>query len=313
VAPLDSQREDGKGVLAMPGGRKGDYSITLEFERGMADPSGVFRAMSEVIDTLRDLDRQLVQSVNLDLEPKLVLEDVEAGSVKAWLRSTLWSMDDEALAKLDWKVIVGRFLVKAKYRILKHIEDRDEIANRDQVKQLEGELLALAEETELTMLPVYAPVPPQQLLGTLSRLSNALSPLSARERMVYESEEGDAVLNQRFHVSPERIEDLLTRETLVSESELILGVKKPDYLGRSMWEFRFEQRTVEAKLRDEEWLHRFQAREVDVRPGDSLRAIVSVSVKYGFDGSVVATHYDIVRVLGVLPQEAWHQDTIFGH
>ena len=128
---------------------KGDYCITLDFERGTEDASGVFRAMSEVIETLRVLDKNLVRSIDLEVEPVLLLQDVETGSLKAWLRTVLRSADDEALENLDWKSIVGKYLVKAKHRILLYIEDKDEISDREQVKQIEGELLALAEETNL--------------------------------------------------------------------------------------------------------------------------------------------------------------------
>jgi hypothetical protein len=79
-----------------------------------------------------------------------------------------------------------------------------------------------------------------------------------------------------------------------------LKVKRPDYLGESMWDFRFETKTIPAKISDSQWLLKFQNREVEVRPGDALKAQVRIEVKYDFDGEVIASHYTITEVLEVI-------------
>ena len=84
---------------------------------------------------------------------------------------------------------------------------------------------------------------------------------------------------------------------------MLLLEKKPDYLGVSMWEFRNYEHPIDAKILDLEWLRRFQNREVDVRPGDSLRAFVKTEVKYGFQSEVVAVHHSVLEVREVIPQE----------
>jgi hypothetical protein len=114
-------------------------------------------------------------------------------------------------------------------------------------------------------------------------------------------------INASFKVVPETIEALLTRETLSSKSEMILMVKKPDYLGQSQWDFRHGTRPVIAKILDTAWLRQFQTRKVDVRPGDSLRADVEVVVKYGYDNEVVSIQYNIVHIKAVLPGYPEHQ------
>ena len=108
-------------------------------------------------------------------------------------------------------------------------------------------------------------------------------------------------INAKFKLVPESIEDLLTQEILTSTSEMILKVKKPDYLGESMWEFRHGTRPFEAKILDSEWLKEFQNRKYDVRPGDSLRTIVKTEVQYGYDNEVVAVHNLIEKVKEVIP------------
>ena len=88
---------------------------------------------------------------------------------------------------------------------------------------------------------------------------------------------------------------------------MILKVKKPDYLGESQWEFRHETHPIPAKILDEKWLKDFQSRKHDVRPGDSLRAIVETEVNYDYNQEVVGTHYYVIEVKEVIRQGSQNQ------
>jgi hypothetical protein len=81
---------------------------------------------------------------------------------------------------------------------------------------------------------------------------------------------------------------------------MILAVKKPDYLGSSKWDFRLGGRTISAKITDEAFLRRFQSRDVDIRPGDSLRCMVASELRYGFDNSLISERYTVSHVIEVL-------------
>lgn len=284
----------------MPKEMKADFCIEIDFEKGTESPSRVFRAMTELIEAFQAIDTDLVQSIDAKIEPVAIIEDIEAGSIKAWLGYILRAADDDALKNLDWKPAVGRYLVKAKYFILDFIAERTSIVSRDEMKQLENELLELARETDVTHFPNYVPVQRQKLLPDINRITSAVSYLTENDKASYVTAENKLTINAQFHVVPETIEDLLTRETLESTSEMILKVKKPDYLGDSQWEVRHGTRSILMKIEDNKWLKEFQSREHDVRPGDSLRAMVKISVNYGFDNEVVATHYSITEVKDVI-------------
>ena len=118
-----------------------DFCIAIDFEKGSEAPSRVFRALSYIIDSFHALDKDLIQSIDSKIEPIVLLEDIESGSIKTWLRYIFNELDDEALKKLDWKSIIGRYLVKAKYLIIKFLEDKTEITNRFQIEELNKNLL----------------------------------------------------------------------------------------------------------------------------------------------------------------------------
>lgn len=276
-----------------------DFGIEIDFDKDSLDPARVFRAMSGLIDSFQTLDRSLAGSIDVSIQPVLMLEDIEAGSLKAWLRSALLSADDQALKSGEWKRIVGNYLVKAKYIVLRFLEDKEKLSNREDIARLQRELMTVAEETEVRWIPAYNPVPLPRLLGSIQSVNEAVGHLGQKDKAKFISEDGEANLNLTLQFSISEMEELLTSEIIPSDSIMILKVKKPDYLGESKWEFVFG-RGIEAKILDLEWLARFQNRTEDVRPGDALRASVRTEVRYGYQGDVVGTSYSILKVIEVI-------------
>jgi hypothetical protein len=156
------------------------------------------------------------------------------------------------------------------------------------------------------------PLPETAIVESLKIISDPLSSLQSGDTAVYiTADDQEAAFNISFTFSPETIQDLLTKETITSTPVMILKVKRPDYLGEAMWEFRHEGHPFPAKILDVDWLKRFQERKVEVRPGDALRARVEVHVHYGYDGEVVNTHRSILEVLEVIQLEPPPQQTGF--
>ena len=81
---------------------------------------------------------------------------------------------------------------------------------------------------------------------------------------------------------------------------MCLKIKKPDYLGTSRWEFKHNDRTLEARIEDVEWLSKFQSRIVDVRPGDSINTRVIITIKRDQNNLVVAERFTITHVISTI-------------
>src|SRR5713101_7842248 len=114
---------------------RSDYAIEVQFQRGMEIPSNVFRAVSELIEVCQELDRDLARSIAASIEPVVVLEEIEAGSVRAWLSTVLKSVDDSSLSKGDWKGIVSSYLVAAKRKVLGFLDKNPTVGSPIQVNE----------------------------------------------------------------------------------------------------------------------------------------------------------------------------------
>lgn len=277
-----------------------EFEIRIEFQRGVGDPTRVFRSMAGLIDAVQRLDGHLAQMIGANVRTSLVLQDVEAASLKSRLHSVVEAIPDEPLQAGEVKKLIGHFLLKGKHKVLDWCTDRKEIADRAEVKQLENDLHQLAQETDIKLLPAYAPIDTPALLADISAVNDALVPLQENDDATFTSSEGASRYNPHLIVSEGVMREIVTRERLSSTGERILKVKKPDYLGTSKWGFRYGSRMIEAKVTDLVWLSRFQSNEEQVRPGDSLRVMPFEEVSYGYDNEVVHTEYEVHEVRYVI-------------
>ena len=114
-----------------------DFEIELDYNKEATRPSRVFDTMASLIDAFEYIDKELVKTIDANITSSTVLELVNEGSVKSFLRNVLESVDDNALKEFDWKRIVGAYLLKAKYRLLEYMKDNDEIDSQEEVKKLQ--------------------------------------------------------------------------------------------------------------------------------------------------------------------------------
>jgi hypothetical protein len=278
------------------------FAVKVDFVRGVGDPSRPFRTMVALMDALARLDRDLVKSVDVSIEPLLLLEDVEAGSIKSWVATILRSTDDSALKSGDWKKVVGEYLVKAKYVVLEKLEGKQTIIEPGLLETIQKDLLLEAERTEVRGLPGYIQMSRTALAAHIADITLSMEYLQDGDAVTYESRDGLPVtLNGKLRVDSEELTELLASRIVKNKDEMILKVKKPDFIGASKWEFQHSGHVIEAKILDEKWLAIFRRDGLGVRPGSALRAVVEVEVAYDEDNEALPPKYTVIEVLDVLP------------
>lgn len=289
-----------------------DFGIEIQFDSKKESAAKAFRTLSEILEALHSIDIDLIGSIDSEIKPITILEDLRKGSIKGWFKNILEKVPDEGLKDLDWKRAVGHYLVKAKYIIIRSLEGKTEITTREEIKSLERDLYELAKDTNVKQITSYTPIPTAKLVGSIRKVSTALQYAEKDNHIIYiAGQKEKADFNLEFNFSPESIEELLTKEKLSNETEMILKVKKPDYLGESQWDIRHEKIIIYAKISDARWLKKFQERKINVRPGDSLKALVKTTVNYDYNNEVIGTHYEILKVQNVIQADNGNQLDIF--
>lgn len=288
---------------------KSDFAFYVDFRRGEGSASRVFAATHAFITACERLDKELVSSIDSNIETVMVLEDIEAGSLKTWLKNTLRATDDQALKDLDWKPQVGKYLVRAKYLVLEWIDDEE--APRD-LPALGRDLQRLAAETDVRHLPDYSPVDPRALINAMTDFQMVKDHLVEGDRAAVITSDSEHEMNITLRWDVESIEELAVKETQsIPVQSINLVVKRPDYLGNAKWDLRHGKKAISAKVEDALFLDEFQGRRVDVRPGDALRCQVVIDHLYGHDNELLSERYIIEKVHEVLENQ-FHQIDLFG-
>lgn len=280
------------------------FAITVDFVRGEGDPSRPFRTMTSLMKSLSRFDRDLVKSVDIAIEPILLLEDVEAGSIKAWVATVLRSSDDDAIRSGDWKRVVGDYLVKGKYVLLEKLEGARSISEPKLLDDIQLALLQEAERTGGQTLLGYTAMSRAEIAAHVADVTESLEYLIEGDSATYESRDGEPVpFNVGLRVNEVELDELLTVRTITNHAQMILKIKKPDFLGASMWEFNYEGHPLQASVVDREWLTAFHKNGLGVRPGAALRADVELQTPYDDANDALPTRYLVVKVHEVIPPE----------
>ena len=245
--------------MRRPAPPQADFAFCIDFKRGEGNASRVFTATHEFIQACERLDRELISSIDTSIETVMVLEDIEAGSLKTWLRYALTVADDEFLKNLDWKALVGKFLVKCKYVILQWINDDSKPRN---VSVLSQEIQKLASETDVRHIDDYMPVSPPALFSAVRDFEGVKNHLVEGDKASVITPDGEDIdFNLAVRIDVEEIEALATKETQVhTVPNMSLIVRKPDYLGSSMWGLRLQGKAILARIEDGKWLSTSEAR-----------------------------------------------------
>lgn len=277
------------------------FTLEVDYLKGSSNPSRVFRSMSDLIQTFQKMDSHLVNIIDSQIEPLLMLEDIEAGSLRTVLLIILNRIPDDAVYNLDWKPIVGQYLLKAKHIIIKFTEGKTTITDLKQLEPLTAGLDKLADEAKLKMLPAYNKIQPRLLMTDMNQIADSLSPLTKDDSVKYIAGGETSMFNLDFQITPEKIEDLVSKTKTTSEGIMILKVKKPDFLGDSRWELKHGTKTSEYTMLDKDWVSEYHNRHVTLQPQDSIRAIVREERKYDYDNELIAEHYSVIKVEEVIP------------
>lgn len=276
-----------------------EFAIYIEFAKDQPNPQRIFQAVDLMIQSMQSLDKVLCSVVDTQITPVLLLEDIQQGSLKIWLKTALEKVPDDAIKNLNWRSIIGQYLVQAKYAYIKWKET--DIDGKKDINQISNELQQLAENTDLLEIPAYNK-PNLEDLEVISRnIQEAKSYLSQHDQVSYLLKDGSKVeFNLCQEINFEKIIEANTANIIENNAEVLLIVKKPDYLEHSKWQFRQGKKSINAKIDDMEWLKQFHDRKIDIRPGDSIKCNLLIISRYDSNSELIKEEYSIQKVLQVI-------------
>jgi hypothetical protein len=289
-----------------------DFCIHIDFDPVAPNPERIFDTIAKLIKSFQDIDRHLVTCVDTNIEPILVLEDIEKGSIKVWIAQKLKDIPDTAIEDGEWKKVLGHFLVQGKHSILHFLEQNNTITCEKDILPLEGEIVELAENTNLSQLNCYTPLKREHLISGIRNITAATQQLATTDKALFCTNSGAcSAFNPQFEIPVEVAQQIISSTTTENIATIILKVKKPDFLGESQWTFKFGNKNIDAKILDEDWLQDFHDRAFNIAPGDSIRAEVKSVAVYGKNYEVIDEKHSVIRVIEILPNNDSKPSSLF--
>jgi hypothetical protein len=292
--------------------KEAEFGITIDFVRGESDPVKVFSNLAEMLDAFSEIDKTLIGSVSPDTETATVIEGIEAASITTWIKNKIKKIDDEALKDFEIKKQIGAYAVKAKYRIIEFLDEKEAKENEARREQLKNDLIAIAPE-----LPSNDLFPPtidlEALSDPMNKIQRAKSNFSKDEKIIIKSDmhsdyQIDTTAHQPVFTSNENEEYLKENS---GETEMTLLIRKADLIGNAQWEFKYKNTTLHANIDDHVWLDKFHRGEERLIPGTYMRAIVRFRYRHDHNGELLRSEYDIAQVLATIPPTPNVQERLF--
>lgn len=277
------------------------FGIFIDYDKETGNPIRIFKTLSSILDAFEKIDKTLLGSIDTSIETRILLENIESGSVRSFFACLLKKIPDSAIRDLNYKKIIGEYLVKGKWKFIEFLENKKKIDCIKQIENLREEILILAEETEVLEIPTYSPPTMPQIINNLKLIKDSTSELIDTDKIEYNTMNKEIEINKNFNINSDEIIDLITDKKMESTNNMFLKVRKPDYLGETQWLFKHGTTPINAPINDIEWLQKFQSRQIDVRPGDSLECKVKIVLYYDHNKELINKKYSIEEVLQVHP------------
>lgn len=169
----------------------------------------------------------------------------------------------------------------------------------------------MAAETDINYLPDYAPIKQSRLAQSLDIFQRAKQKLKDKETITITLDESEYRVKTRGDWLPSSFAEPDSEQELHNESDLLLVIKKPDFLGNSRWEFRHGKTYIRAAIEDNVWLEQFQNGRFPVKPGDALKVRVVFINKYDKNGKLVEAISKITKVYGVINRSSSETGNLF--
>lgn len=276
------------------------FEIRLDFKRETENPSRLFRSFAEMIEGINDLDYFIAETVNTKIKSNIILDDIEKGSLIGRFWNALVISEDGQIDNSPEEEKIEEYIEESRAETLKFIADKkSSVADLENLKE---SISKIANDKKLKESFNYADPDILKLAKTVNTINSSTENLNKDESFELKSanKEVKEIKSGTPKIDIEAVEQALTDNEIINESELFYLIKKPDFLGDSAWNFKHGTKSVTVKILDQEWLDSFHSGKEIVVPGDSLQVLVRQTSKYNRNGYLISEKLEVVEVKNII-------------
>lgn len=276
------------------------FEIKLDFERETENPSRLFKSFAEMIEGINSLDYLIAESVNTKVKSKIVLDDIEKGSIIGRFWNELVISEDGQIDNSPNEENLEEYIEESRAETLRFLADKKTTV--EDLEILKEKISEIAESKNLSSSFNYAEPDTLKLAEVINKVNDSTEKLNENESFELKSknEEVKKIKNGTPKIDIEAVEKALTKSEIINDSEAFYLIKKPDFLGDSAWNFLHGKKSITIKILHQEWLDNFHSGKNIVVPGDSLQVKVRQTSKYNINGYLISEKIDIIEVIDII-------------
>jgi hypothetical protein len=284
----------------MPTEIKSSFEIKLEFDKNTENPSRLFYSFAEMIDSVNKLDIVIAKTINSSISSKIILDDIEKGSILAKLWNELVISEDGKIDNPAPQENVKNYLENSRRAAINFVSHNK--SSVEDLGELGSEIAEIAETNKVKETFNYAEPNLIELAKSINEIKNSTDDLNGNEGFILTNlgeNPSEIIRSGGEKIDIEAVEKFLTKEELVNNYEAFYKIKKPDFLGDSQWDFKHGTKSIKVKILHQEWLDKFHKGEIVVLPGDSLKVKIKQTNKYNQNGYLISEKIEIIEVLEI--------------
>lgn len=282
-----------------------DYEIKLNFIPGDNNPENLFIAFANAIKYFKKVDKMLAKTIANDYDISSSLVEVKSGSLRGFFRARVEVKETELQPKEltdDLEDRVKKYLHNSRKAITQGLFEFGE-ENDENIHEIIEEVKKVAIDTKISGEPFFKPPSKKEMKPIIDAARDTGEILDDNTSIFYSIEDEAAIELPKKIKMDETLFIEENRKTIPNIQELILKIKKPDYLGDSKWEMKHGNNKLICKIEDTAWIEKFKTKKVFAFPGDSLRCNVNIVHEYDSKLNLIKSEYFIVEVLDVIQGE----------
>ncbi|EGQ8487662.1 hypothetical protein ACOGST_004014 [Vibrio alginolyticus] len=280
------------------------HGIKISFDTNVGNPSRVFHSMGGLIDGLNEAQQVVLDSINLEMTISSSLKRTIEGSCICVEEKTLFFKQPNQEIEIK-----KGFLDTLSDIFIDWFGDPDtsEIDSPEPIDELAKnaeKCISKFINTTKTAPFNVSHISRYNLAKAIEKISNSLALLDNNDTVYFDhslySESPKQLINKN-KVFARTVDELFSNMIQHTQNGVIVEICNID-LNKNTWKFRWKQRGVSkaqfnAEIRHTEWLAEWYSRNIDIRPGDSLKVdITSFKGKVGKKKPcVISKVHSIVR------------------
>lgn len=278
-------------------------NVKVDFRPGVSSPQEILQCAVDTINALSELDQALASCLSTSMRMSFKLEGFKEGSLITRLKS--FYLNEDSNENIDDRMNIDTaqsFVDKSRDGILKGVNESNEKIDGKRLIDILSVTETVAEQVGIKDAIGYTPPNPMIFSKAINSVLESSDRLGDGEKAKIST--SDEFENESLYVDLPRgkkvdvddvLKELVTKE-IENTLDMILVIKKPDFLGDSQWEFKKGKESLSAKIEDSEWVSKFKSGEVVIVPNDALHVDLNEKALFDKHGVALSIKRTITKV-----------------